>query len=257
MAGDTVPDEPPTSGRLGIEALASVAACVGEPARARMLAALLSGLALTATELAAEAEVATSTASVHLAKLLEGGLVALERQGRRRYYRLASAEVAALLERLAGIAGTAAIASTPSLRNRYGPADPALRVARVCYDHLAGERAVHLFDRLVKGGALRLSAEGCSVTAAGDALFLKLGIDVAELRQGRRLLARPCLDWSERRPHLAGALGAALLARLFALGWASREADGRAVRFTPRGDSGLARLDEIAEIAGVARREPR
>jgi DNA-binding transcriptional ArsR family regulator len=224
------------AGSTGIEGLASVAACVAEPARARMLAALLSGLALTATELAAEAEVAPSTASAHLAKLLEGGLVTLERQGRHRYYRLASADVAALLE---GLAGVAVMAPGP---RRYGPALPELRAARVCYDHLAGERAVRLFDRLVSGGALTVGAGGCVVTAAGEPLFLGLGIDVAALRKGRRLLARPCLDWSERRPHLAGALGAALLARLFELGWAAREADGRVVRITPRGDAGLAEI---------------
>jgi DNA-binding transcriptional ArsR family regulator len=215
--------------------LAAVAACLAEPARARIVCALLGGLAMTATELADEAGVAPSTASEHLGKLREGGIVAVERQGRHRYFRLAGCDVASFLEGMAGFAA----ARDPA--RRFGPADPALRRARVCYDHLAGEVAVRIYERLrVRGG---LGSDGAGpLTAAGERLFVELGVDLAELRRGRRPLVRVCLDWSERRHHLGGALGAALFARLLGIGWIERREIGRAVTVTPRGARPLANL---------------
>lgn len=208
--------------------IASLAAVVGEPARARMLEALLGGRALTATELALEAGVAPSTASGHLAKLRAAGLVTLEPSGRHRYFRLAGPRVADVLERLMGLAATG---DGP----RTGPADPALRAARVCYDHLAGALAVRLLDGLRERGLLA-GEDAPAPTQAGRAFFSRLGIDLAALERARRPLCRLCLDWSERRHHLAGALGAAILRHVLAQGWARQDEVGRAVRFTPRGE---------------------
>lgn len=213
--------------------LARLAALVGEPARARMLTALLGGLALTATELAAAGEVAPSTASAHLLRLLEGGLLAIERQGRHRYYRIAGAEIAAALESL----GAVAVGRLP----RPGPADPALRAARVCYDHLAGARGVWLLERL-RARDLLGGPDGIAVTPRGEAFFARLGLNLAAIARSRRTFAPPCLDWSERRHHLGGALGAALLAHLFERDWLRREADGRVVTVTAVGARNLERL---------------
>jgi DNA-binding transcriptional ArsR family regulator len=216
---------------------AHVAALLGDPARARMLAALMGGTALTATELAVEAGIAASTASAHLAKLADARILAIERQGRHRYFRLFDADVAAMLEQLGGIAG-----DRPSPRRRPpGRADPALRAARVCYDHLAGERGVWLLDALRERGHLA-GPDGCTLSPSGSAFLARIHIDVATLAKSRRPLCRPCLDWSERRHHLGGALGAAILDRLFALRWARREPDGRAVVFSPAGDRALRAL---------------
>ena len=213
--------------------LARLAALIGEPARARMLTALVGGIALTATELAAAADVAPSTASEHLARLVDGGLLGIERQGRHRYFRIASPEVAALLESL----GSVATVRHP----RIGPTDPALRAARVCYDHLAGERGVWLLDRLRALGHL-VGPDGITVSASGVRFFACFDLDVEALARSRRAFSRLCLDWSERRHHLGGALGAALLERIFARGWARREPDGRALAFTPAGRSALEQL---------------
>lgn len=211
--------------------LAGLAALIGDPARARMLTAVMSGTALTATELALEAGVAASTASAHLARLTEGQILAIEKQGRHRYFRLFDAEIAEMLEELMGIA------SRRGPRRRTGPADPALRVARVCYDHLAGERGVWLLDQLRE----RKLIEGSEVSRDAGPFFTRFGIDVASLARLRRPLCRPCLDWSERRHHLGGALGAAMLDRIFALRWARRELDSRAVVFSAGGERSLLR----------------
>lgn len=215
--------------------IAPIAALAGDPARANMLAALLAGKALTASELAAEAGVTLQTASSHLSKLETGGLVTALRQGRHRYFRLRDDEVAAMLEKMMDVAARAG-----HLRTRPGPADPALRKARVCYDHLAGEMGVALFESLTaskriveRGGVLKL-------TRAGEEFLSGFGIDVAELAASRRPLCRSCLDWSMRRHHLAGSVGAALLTRLFALKWAAR--DGRLVVFSRHGEQAFARL---------------
>jgi DNA-binding transcriptional ArsR family regulator len=213
--------------------LAALAALIGEPARSRMLTALMGGIALTATELALEAGVAASTASAHLAKLLSGDVLAIERQGRHRYYRLAGPEVAALLESLAGVA-------LPGARRRTGPADPALRKARVCYDHLAGERGVWLCDTLRARGLI--TAREGALTAAGEVFCRRFGIDLEALARSRRVFSRLCLDWSERRPHLGGALGAAILERMLTLRWAQRQPGSRAVELSPRGERELLAL---------------
>ncbi len=215
--------------------MAAIAALLADPARSRMLMALMSGLALTATELAMEAGVAPSTASAHLAKLEARGLIALERQGRHRYFRLASAEVAAFVETLAGFS------ATRGTTRRFGPRDPAHRLARICYDHLAGERAVWLLDRLRERGYLG-GHDGLALTREGDQLCERLGIDLDSLRHARRPLTRACLDWSERRHHLGGALGAAILARLLELGWCQRDLVGRGVAISRLGEASLLKL---------------
>jgi DNA-binding transcriptional ArsR family regulator len=216
--------------------IAPVAALAGDPARANMLAALLSGKALTASELASEAGVTAQTASSHLAKLEAGGLIAVAAQGRHRYFRLAGADVAEMLESMMGVAARAG-----HLRTRPGPSDPAIRKARVCYDHLAGEMGVHLLDRLV---ALRFLAGGDTpkLTPRGEGFARDFGIDLTALSRGRRPLCRNCLDWSMRRHHLAGGLGAALLERFYDLGWARRDRASRAVHFTPSGERAFQRL---------------
>jgi len=211
--------------------LAGLAALIADPARARMLTAVMSGKALTATELALEAGVAASTASTHLAKLAAGQILAIEKQGRHRYFRLFDAEVAEMLE------GLMEIASRRGPRRRTGPADPALRVARVCYDHLAGERGVWLLDQLRNQKLIDDSA----LTPSATPFFTRLGIDVASLSKSRRPLCRPCLDWSERRHHLGGALGAAILDRIFALRWARRDLASRAVVFSANGERSMRR----------------
>lgn len=217
--------------------IALIASLVGDPARANILTALMSGSALTASELAREAGVTPQTASSHLGKLQDGGLIAVEKQGRHRYYRLSGHDVAAVLEGLAGLAARAG-----HLRVRTGPKDPALRRARVCYDHLAGELAVRMFDRLVASGALIREGEAVGLSAAGEDFMTELGVDVARVSQSRRPLCKSCLDWSERRSHLAGSLGAALLERFQALKWVRRIEGTRIVAFAPEGERQFAAL---------------
>ena len=214
--------------------IAEVAALVGDPGRANMLAALLDGRALTATELARVAGVSAATASGHLAKLTQGGLLAAVSQGRHRYFRLASPEVARMLE------GIMVVAVEPAPGRRATPrVDPALREARTCYDHLAGRLGVALADALVARGAVVLTQEAGEVTESGRALLQAFGIPVDAAQRTRRLYCRPCLDWSERRPHLAGVLGAALLERALELGWIVRQSGGRAVEVTAKGRRGF------------------
>ena len=213
--------------------IAALAALIGDPARANILTLLMDGRALTVSELAQAAGVGLPTASGHIAKLAEAGLVNGERQGRHRYVRLSGPDVAEVLEALMGLAER-----TGARRVRPGPRDPALRQARVCYDHLAGERGVALMQTLETGGLIAQASEPV-LTAKGAATFTALGIDVDRLARGRRPLCRNCLDWSERRAHLGGALGAALLRALIDHGWA-RRGDGRAVSFGPQGWDALA-----------------
>jgi DNA-binding transcriptional ArsR family regulator len=215
--------------------IAAVAALLGDPARANMLTALMDGRALTASELASEAGVGLPTASGHLSKLEAGGLVAVEKQGRHRYFRLSGSDVASVLEGLMGLA-----ARTGAVRTRPGPKEPALRVARLCYDHLAGERGVALLDGLRRRRVLAEHDGALAPTPEGRAFLCDFGIDLAPLSARRRPLCRACLDWSERRHHLAGSLGAALLARMGELGWLTTEEGGRAVAFTPAGERGFA-----------------
>ncbi|QDZ29817.1 helix-turn-helix transcriptional regulator [Noviherbaspirillum sp. UKPF54] len=214
-----------------------IAALIGDHARAEALTALMSGRALTATELADAAAVTKQTMSGHLAKLLDAGLLAVEAQGRHRYYRLADEEVAHLLESLMGVAYL-----TGAVRLRSSPREPALRQARVCYDHLAGELGVRIYAHLLKMQALVLGSDGLAVTETGRRWFAQIGIDTDALASKRRLFCRTCLDWSERRHHLAGSLGAALFTRCIEQGWARRAADSRVVTLTRAGQLALQEL---------------
>lgn len=214
--------------------IARIAALVGDHARAEILTALMTGQGLTATELAHVAEVTKQTVSAHLAKLLGARLVAVEAQGRHRYFRLADRDVAQLLESLMGVAYRAG-----AVRLRSSPREPALRKARVCYDHLAGELGVLVYDGLEKRRLVRGSAAGLELTAAGRRFFAGSGFDIDALSRQRRPLCRPCLDWSMRRHHLAGALGAALLEHCLAHGWAKRVNGTRVVQFDARGEKAL------------------
>jgi DNA-binding transcriptional ArsR family regulator len=210
--------------------IARIAALLGDPARAEALTALLSDRALTATELAAVAGVTKQTMSAHLAKLLGAELIGVEQQGRHRYFRLAGEDVAELLESLMGVAFR-----TGAVRLISSPREPALRMARVCYDHLAGEMGVAAYEALLRRGTFRVSGSGLELSEAGAAWFRRLGVDTAAAARLRRSFCRPCMDWSERRHHLAGALGAAFLSRLQELKWVARERNSRVIRFSPRG----------------------
>lgn len=214
--------------------IALLAALIGDPARAHMLVALMGGQALTAGELAREAGVTLQTGSFHLGKLEAAGVVVIRSQGRHRYVSLGGPEIATVLEAL-----MAATAARGPQRVRPGPKDPALREARRCYDHLAGEVAVDLLDRLVDQGAIRRAGEGLALTPLGADRLGRFGIDVEMLSAGSRPLCRPCLDWSARRSHLAGSLGKALLDRILELGWARPDLGSRAIRFAPAGRAGL------------------
>jgi len=227
--------------------IAGVASLIGDRARAAILMSLMSGRALTATELARAADVTKQTASSHLAKLVDAHLVAVERQGRHRYFRLAGHDVAAVLEHLTGLAQRVG-----ATRFESGPRDPDLRKARVCYDHLAGELGVLVFDSLEEQGFLRRDDERLTLTAPGERFVQELGIDVAELRRGRRPLCLPCLDWSARRPHLAGALGAAILRRCEALGWARPNLKTRVVTFSVLGEQALRARFRVRGMRGAA-----
>lgn len=212
--------------------IASVAALIGDPARANMLSSLMDGRALTASELAEVAGVALSTASEHLTKLCGAGLLQVEKQGRHRYFRLSGPDVAAVLESLMGLAQR-----TGAVRVRTGPKNDALRAARVCYDHLAGDAGVELLDSLLQGGALIGDARP-RVSNDGRKSFEAFGIDIASLQVKRRPVCLPCLDWSERRHHLGGGLGAAILTRSIELDLLKR-GEGRTLRFLPGGREAL------------------
>lgn len=215
---------------------AEVASMAGEPARVNMLHALMDGRALTASELAQVAGVTPQTASEHLAKMAASRLVQVEKQGRHRYFRLTSPAVAQMMESIMEVASAL---ETTRPAPVTGPRDAALRFARTCYNHLAGHLGVSLADALVTRGYVDMNHDGGLVTDAGVALLQQLGIDVAHLTLGRgtnaRVLCRFCLDWSERRPHLSGALGAALCAFSLEKGWLRRKEGTRAVTLTPAG----------------------
>ncbi|MER8379417.1 winged helix-turn-helix domain-containing protein [Mesorhizobium sp. M0142] len=208
--------------------IARIASLVGDPARANMLSALMGGTALTASELALEAGVSLPTASSHLSKLMEGGLLTLASQGRHRYYGLAGPQVAGMIEAITGVA-----AAVGPQRVRPGPRDAAMRVARVCYDHLAGEQAVAMLDRLVARQVLLRDDKEIQLGPSAASHFAAIGIDIHT--KARRPVCRACLDWSVRRSHLAGTLGAAILDKILAEKWARREKDSRAVIFSPAG----------------------
>ena len=224
--------------------MAFVAGAIAEPTRGRMLMALMRGQALTATELALDGGVTPSTASSHLGRLMDAGLVSVARQGRHRYFRIARPEVAQMLE------GMANLANSGASRIATGPRDPALRHARVCYDHLAGETAVRLLARLREHRFLTGDDDSLALSPRGEAWAAALGIDLPALRAKRRLICRPCLDWSERRAHLAGSLGAAILDRMVALRYVRRSA-GRGVTLSENGERLIDRPDTFvhAELA--------
>ncbi len=214
--------------------LPEIAALVGNPTRANMLTALLDGRALTATELTHAAGVSPQTTSGHLAKMTEARLLTVTRQGRHSYYRLASPLVARMLESIMAVAADGSSRSGPRWRG-----GDALRNARTCYDHLAGRLGVALADALSARAHVVLNDDGGVVTAAGEKFLLGFGIEIGGLSRCHRAFCRPCLDWGERRPHLAGAVGAALAFRCFELGGIAHQRDGRAVSITPKGERGL------------------
>lgn len=212
--------------------LAQLAGAIAEPARARMLCSLLDGHARTATELSVLAEVGASTASAHLTRLCKDGLLSVVAQGKHRYYRLASGEVAQALEALLVVAGVP--------RQPFSPTTPdRLRHARTCYDHMAGTVAVAVHDQLHAQGWLLADGDDYQLSAAGAAGMAALGIDVPQLQRQRRRFACACLDWSERRAHLGGALGAAILQLALRQRWAERELGSRALRLAPEGERRL------------------
>ncbi|WP_262271460.1 ArsR/SmtB family transcription factor [Microvirga yunnanensis] len=212
--------------------IASVAALLGDPARANILTALMDGRALTVSELAQAAGVTLQTASGHLAKLDAANLLVAEKQGRHRYFRLSGPDVAQVLEALMGLAQR-----TGATRVRTGPKDAALRSARICYDHLAGERGVALLNGAQRQGLLA-GGQDLALTDKGRVVFTEFGIDLTRLEKGRRPVCRACLDWSERHSHLGGALGAAILDRLIEKQWVRRDA-GRVLTFTCEGAEGF------------------
>ncbi|MFK8033012.1 MAG: ArsR/SmtB family transcription factor [Hyphomicrobiales bacterium] len=206
--------------------IALIGSLLGEPTRANMLMALMSGKALTAGELAREAGITPQTASSHLAKLEAGGLLHVLKQGRHRYFALADTQVADLLESLTGLA-----AQKGHMRLRTGPRDPALRNARLCYNHIAGTCSVQMLESMAARGFLEIDREAVAVTNNGSLFLSELGVDVMKLKSANTVLCKTCVDWSVRRYHLGGALGRALWHRIETLGWAKRDGDTRIVLF--------------------------
>jgi DNA-binding transcriptional ArsR family regulator len=220
--------------------IAMIAALVGDPARANMLMALMTGRALTASELAVQAGITPQTASSHLSKLEAGGLIEQEKQGRHRYYRLSDPDVAGLLEVIEGVAARAG-----HMRVRTGPKDPALRRARVCYDHLAGDLGVQMLDSMKRQKLVRQHKHDIELTAEGRRFMAStLQISAEALAHPRRPVCKACLDWSERRHHLAGTLGAALMTRFTELKWAARDTapGSRVINFSRTGEKRFAAL---------------
>ena len=219
--------------------LAELASLAGDPARAAILTALMDGRALTATELSKAAGVTAQTASGHLSRLTRAGMLAMEKQCRHRYHRLASAAVAHMIESIMQLDAIAA--TTPAIS--VGPRDSALRTARICYDHVAGRLGVGLTDALAARGDIELTSKGGLVSEAGVARLQRDGIDMdvvlSAVRRSGRVLCRPCLDWSERRHHLAGALGAALCRHFLTRNWLRRVEGTRVLSITPSGARGF------------------
>lgn len=225
--------------------IAEVAAVIGEPARAAMLTTLMDGRALTAAELASVAGITAQTASTHLARLLAADLISVERQGRHRYHRLKSPTVATMLE---GLMQHASAKDWPRRAPRTGPRDEALRHARACYDHLAGRLGVAIADALVTKGHIEVQDEAGLITDTGARFFARNGIALPDPTKGRlvgRPLCRMCLDWSERRPHLAGRLGAAICRHGFDNGWLRRIDGSRAVAITRKGEAAFDKIFNV------------
>ena len=228
--------------------MVEVAALVGDTARATMLAALMGGQSLTATELAYAANISRSTASGHLTRLVSAGLLSVMRKRRFAYFRLASPRIAAMLESIKLVAAI----DTPPRHRPHSPSQDALRFARTCYDHLAGQVGVAVTDALIQRGQLVLSDDGGELTPAGENFLCSFGVDLTPPAGSRRMFCQPCLDWSERRYHLKGIVGAALLCRCLELGWFRRTRDSRALKLTPEGRNGLVNVFGI-EIGGESR----
>jgi DNA-binding transcriptional ArsR family regulator len=225
--------------------IAAVADLIGEPARAAILIALLDGRALPAGELALLSRVSAQSASGHLSKLVDGGLLSVQSEGRHRYYKIAGPEVAHALEALG------AISTAPHKIMQPRPREvSALHNARTCYDHLAGRVAVELAKMLEASRVLRPHGErDYELGPKGEAWFTNIGVETAKLKRSRRAFARRCLDWTERRPHLAGALGAALCTRMVTLGWVARRPNTRALRITHLGERELQAQFGIRTVA--------
>lgn len=211
--------------------IAIVASLIGDPARANMVQALMSGQPLSATELAREAGVTPSTATGHLNKLVAAGLLSGRKQGRHHYFRIAEPDVGQAVEALTAVAARAG-----HLRARPGPKDEAMRHARSCYDHLAGRMAVDLFGHWLASGVICWRGGAIHLTHKGREFLTRRGVGIAALEERKRPLCRSCMDWSERRPHLSGGLGAEILAHAVGQGWAVREARLRTVAFSKRGE---------------------
>ncbi len=224
--------------------IASLAAALADPARARMALALMDGRARTVSELGAAAGLTKASASEHAARLEGAGLVRAEKQGRHKYLSLASAEVARLIEAMMALAGQGA-GRTPGRPALPGPRDPALREARLCYNHLAGTLGVQVYQSLSANGCLAPAEGGLTLTPAGHAFALGFGLSEADLSpspgSARTPLCRDCLDWSERQNHLGGRLGRLLLAQMEAQGWLRRKPESRALTVTPEGRRAIAR----------------
>ncbi|MFK5977341.1 MAG: winged helix-turn-helix domain-containing protein [Rhizobiaceae bacterium] len=222
--------------------IALLGSLIGDPARANMLTALMSGKALTASELAGEAGITLQTASSHLKKLETAQLLRQRKQGRHRYFSLADDDVAFLLENMMGLAAKRGL-----IRTHTGPNDPKLRKARVCYNHLAGELGVQMFDSLMVQGFVAENANLVTITDSGRNFVSEIGIDLEQITSPLRPLCKSCLDWSARRTHLAGSLGTALLDHFYKLGWAKRQDGSRAVLFTKMGETQFSRHFPIQE----------
>ena len=232
----STPTRTATAANVHTRDIANSAALMAEPARISMLIRLLNGCSLPATDLAREAGVAASTASEHLARLVDGGLLLVEPRGRHRYYRLSGADVAHAIEAISAIAPIA-----PKTRDVAAAGMPAIRQARTCYDHLAGVAGVGVTTSLIRRRFINLDGRDFALTSRGEAWFRDFGVDPDFARQKKRHFARACLDWTERRDHLAGALGSALAERMFELGWLKRVPEGRWLRVTVAGREALAR----------------
>lgn len=220
-----------------------ISSLIGDTARSRMLTALMGGKALTATELALEAEVTAQTASSHLAKLVDGQLLTVRKQGRHKYFQLHRQDIAQLIEQLLNVTSSRNPPKTVT-----GPADPRLRNARVCYDHLAGKFSVALYDSLTLNG--HILDKGCEtiITNKGLLFFSALGVDFEAFSRSKRPICKSCLDWSERRNHLAGSLGLWIVEDLLAKKWATRDLNSRAISFTPKGLILFTKMYDIEDL---------
>jgi DNA-binding transcriptional ArsR family regulator len=226
--------------------IAEIAILVGDPARATILSALLDGRALTASELALAAQITPQTASTHLGKMTKAGLLSVDRNGRHRYFRLASPKVAEMIEGIVAVA----LEKRPKFRP-LSPQATAVNAARICYDHLAGRLSVDLTDALAAREYIVLDDQAAEITSAGTRFFTEFGIALPTRR-----LTRLCLDWTERRPHIAGALGAAVTKRFFDLGWMERMERSHAVIVTPLGRRGLHETFGVDAPEPADRRKP-